>query len=78
MDYPPATAVMLVVYADRMTYHTLSYLSLKDLAVHMIVSAVLPSLNSSTIDMRRKGKLLIARWTDLNTVTVAERDREIN
>ena len=78
MDYTPATAVMLVVYADRMTYHTLSYLSLKDLAVHMIVSAVLPSLNSSTIDMRRKGKLLIARWTDLNTVTVAERDREIN
>jgi hypothetical protein len=44
----------------------------------MVVRAVLPSLNSSTIDVRRKPKVFISRWADLDTVTVTERDREIN
>ena len=54
------------------------YLSLKNLAIDMVVRVVLPSLNSSTINMRRKPKELITRGSDLDTVTVTERDREIN
>lgn len=54
------------------------YLSLKNLAIDMVVRVVLPSLNSSTINMRWKPKELITRGSDLDTVTVTERDREIN
>lgn len=54
------------------------YLSLKNLAINMVVRVVLPSLNSSTINMRWKPKKLITRGSDLDTVTVTERDREIN
>ena len=54
------------------------YLSLKNLAINMVVRVVLPSLNSSTINMRWKPKELITRESDLDTVTVTERDREIN
>jgi hypothetical protein len=55
-----------------MTY--LAYLSLKNLAVDMVIDTVLPPLNSSAIDV----KMPIARWADLDTVTVSEWDREIN
>jgi hypothetical protein len=59
-----------------MTY--LAYLSLKNLAVDMVIGTVLPPLNSSAIDVRWKRKMPIARWADLDTVTVSEWDREIN
>jgi hypothetical protein len=55
-----------------------TYLSLEDLSVDMVVRIVFPSLNTSTINVRWKPKVRIARWTDLNTVTISEWDREIN
>jgi hypothetical protein len=55
-----------------------TYLSLEDLAVDMVVRVVFPSLNTSTINVRWKPKVFITRWTDLDTVTIGERDREIN
>jgi hypothetical protein len=59
-------------------WHTWPYLSFEDLAVDMVISGVLPSLDSSAIDVRRKCKQFVARWADLNTVTVGQRNREIN
>lgn len=44
----------------------------------MVVGAILPSFNSSTVDVRGKRKFLIPRWADLDTVTIGERHREIN
>jgi hypothetical protein len=55
-----------------------TYLSLEDLSVDMVVRIVFPSLNTSTINVRWKPKVLITRGTDLNTVTISEWDREIN
>ena len=57
---------------------TRHYLSLKDLAVGVVVRDVLPSFHSSTIHMRRKPEMFITRWTDLDSVAVGEWYREVN
>lgn len=54
------------------------YLSLEYLAIDMVVGAVLPPFDSSTVDVGRKGKGLVARRADLNSVTVAEWDSEVH
>jgi len=72
------TMIILLVYTDEVRLLDQSYLSLEDLTVNMVVRAVLPSFNTTPIDMRRKPKVFIARRTDLDTVTVSEGYREIN
>ena len=44
----------------------------------MVVGAILPSFNSSPVDVRGERKFLIPRWADLDTVTVGKRYGEIN
>jgi hypothetical protein len=56
----------------------LSYLSLKYLAINVIVSLVFPAFHSSTINMWRKRKLLIARGTNLDSVAIRKRSAEVN
>lgn len=55
-----------------------TYFSMEDLAVHMVVRRVFPSLNTSTIDVRRESKVSITRWANLHTVAVGQRHREVN
>lgn len=71
----PPTAVVLVVNTARVTNLVFSYLALEDFAVGMIISAVLPPLHTSTVDVRRKSKKLVARGANLNSVTVTEWNR---
>lgn len=54
------------------------YLSLEYIAIDMVVGAILPPFDSSTVDVRRKGKGLVARRADLNSITVAEWDGEVH
>lgn len=68
----PATAVVLVVSAPRVTKLVLSYLALENFAVGMIISAVLPPLHTSTVNVRWKSKKLVARGANLDSVTVTE------
>lgn len=56
----------------------LSNLSLENFAVHMVVSRILPSLNSSAINVRGKSKMSISGWPDLDTVTVGQWNRQVN
>lgn len=70
--------MILVCLLIRVTWLIPPYLSLEDLAVGMIVSAILPPLNSSAINMRRKSEMLVAGWADLDTVTISEWDGQIN
>lgn len=77
MDRTHSTVVLLVGYAEWV-WSTQLYLSLEDLSIDMIIGAVLPSLNSSAIDMRRKSKVFVSRRADLHTITVTQRDRQIN
>jgi hypothetical protein len=49
---------------------SLSYLSLEDLSVDVIVGFVLPPFNTSAIYMGRKSKLGISRGANLDSVAV--------
>lgn len=75
MGRTPATVAVLVVDSDRVTKLVVSHLALEDFAVGMIISAVLPPLHTSTVDVRWKPKMLVARGANLDTVTVTEWNR---
>lgn len=78
MGCTSATVVILTVCAENVIWNTLLYLSVENLVVDMVVSAILPSFNSTTIDVGREPKVFIPRRADLYTVTVSERDRKVN
>jgi hypothetical protein len=52
--------------------------ALEDVAIHMVVRLVFPTLHAAAIDVRRKSELLVARWSDLDSIAVRERCCEVD
>jgi hypothetical protein len=44
----------------------------------MVVRLVFPTLHAAAIDVRRKSELLVARWSDLDSIAVRERCCEVD
>jgi hypothetical protein len=55
-----------------------AYISLEDFAINVIISFILPPFDTTTVDVWGERKEFVARWTNLHSVAIRERNRQIN